>query len=226
LTPPGTAIAKAVGVAQALSGVQVGNAFVDRVYAKLTPVYDALFGPPLQAGRVAAIARMDIGPGDRVLEVGVGTGLTASLYPRDCSVTGIDLSGRMLEKARERIRHSGIGNMRLVEMDAAHLRFEDDSFDRVFAPYTISVVPDPVGVAREMRRVCRPGGLIVFLNHFRSTNTIGAALERALSPLTVHVGFRADLYLEGFLAAAGLAPASVERVNVPPIWTLVTCRKP
>lgn len=214
-----------VGVAQVLSGVEVGNALVHRVYARLTPAYDAVFGRPLQAGRAVAIARMGISPGDRVLEIGVGTGLTASLYPDDCVVTGIDLSPAMLEKARERLRRARVRNMRLMEMDAARLRFDDDSFDHVFAPYTISVVPDPVKVVREMRRVCRAGGRIVLLNHFRSTNRVVAALERALSPLTVHVGFRADLSLPAFLAEAGLQPESVEKVNVPRIWTLVTCRK-
>ena len=210
-------------MAQALSGVQVANGFVDRVYAKLTPVYDIAFGPALQAGREAAIERMQIQRGDRVLEVGIGTGLTATLYPRECQVTGIDLSAAMLEKAGERLRHAQVRHVRLVQMDAAAMRFDDESFDVAYAPYTISVVPDPVRVAREMYRVCKPGGHIVFLNHFRSTNRLIALLERAISPMTVHVGFKADLDLQAFLAQAGLAPASIEKVNVPHIWTLVTC---
>jgi phosphatidylethanolamine/phosphatidyl-N-methylethanolamine N-methyltransferase len=210
-------------MAEALSGVQVANGFVDRVYAKLTPVYDIVFGPALQAGREAALERMQIQPGDRVLEVGIGTGLTAPLYPRECQVTGIDLSAAMLEKARERLRHHRVRNVRLLQMDAAAMRFDDEGFDVVYAPYTISVVPDPVGVAREMHRVCKPGGRIVFLNHFRSTSRPIALLERAVSPMTIHVGFRADLDLRAFLAQAGLAPASIEKVNVPHIWTLVTC---
>ena len=210
-------------MAQALSGVQVANGFVDRVYAKLTPVYDIVFGPALQAGREAAIERMQIQPGDRVLEVGIGTGLTASLYPRECQVTGIDLSAPMLEKARARLRHERVRHVRLLQMDAAAMRFHDESFDVVYAPYTISVVPDPVRVAREMYRVCKPGGRILFLNHFRSRHRLLALLERAISPMTVHVGFKADLDLQVFLAQAGLAPASIEKVNIPQIWTLVTC---
>ena len=108
-------------------------------------------------------------------------------------------------------------------MDAAQLRFPDESFDVVYAPYLISVVPDPVGVAREMRRVCRPGGRIVILNHFRSTNPVVASVERLVSPLTLHVGFAADLDLPAFLARAGLRPAPIEKVNFPPVWSLVTC---
>ena len=153
---------------RALSVTAVENDFVTRVYEKLASVYDFTFGPVLHPGRVDAIERMGIRPGDRVLEVGVGTGINAALYPRDCSVTGVDFSSSMLEKARERVARKGVRNVRLLEMDAANLKFADDSFDIVYAPYVISVVPDPVAVTREMRRVCRPGGRIVILNHFRS----------------------------------------------------------
>ena len=85
----------------------------------------------------------------------------------------------MLEKARERIARKGLQNVRLLEMDAADLKFADDRFDIVYAPYLISVVPDPVAVAREMRRVCRPGGRIIILNHFRSPNPLLSRIERA-----------------------------------------------
>src|SRR4029079_15120831 len=133
--------------------IAVENDFVARVYEKLSSVYDLTFGPSLHPGRVQAIQRMRISPGDRVLEVGVGTGINAELYPRDCSVTGIDFSSSMLEKAHDRIERKGIRNVRLLQMDAANLKFADNSFDIVYAPYLISVVPDPVAVAREMRRV-------------------------------------------------------------------------
>jgi phosphatidylethanolamine/phosphatidyl-N-methylethanolamine N-methyltransferase len=211
--------------ADALSAATVGNALIDRVYAKLTPVYDLLFGPILQPGRITAIARMDLRPGDRILEVGAGTGINAPLYPRQCQVTAIDLSVPMLEKARERIARHGLRNVRLLEVDAAHLTFADESFDCVYAPYTISVVPDPVRVALEMKRVCRPGGRIVILNHFRSEGPLLSRIERALSPFTVHVGFKADLDMPALLARAGLRPISIEKVNVPRIWSLITCIK-
>src|SRR5207253_7367615 len=196
---------------RALSVTAVENDFVARVYENLASVYDFIFGPTLHPGRVRAIQRMGIKSGDRVLEVGVGTGINAGLYPRDCAVTGIDLSDSMLEKARDRIARKGVRNMRLLEMDAADIRFADGSFDIVYAPYLISVVPDPVTVAREMRRVCRPGGRIIILNHFRSNNPLGAALERLISPLTVHIGFTADLDLPAFLAQAELKPLSIEK---------------
>ena len=210
---------------RALSVTAVENAFVEGVYDKLAKVYDLTFGPTLHPGRLQAIQRMNIQPGERVLEVGVGTGINLSLYPKQCSVIGIDFSSSMLEKARERAARKEIRNVRLLQMDAADLQFADDSFDIVYAPYLISVVPDPVRVAQEMRRVCRPGGRIIFLNHFLSPNLILSRIERLISPFTIHIGFKADLDLPAFLAQADLQPRSIEKVNIPKIWSLVTTVK-
>ena len=210
---------------RALSVTAVENQFVERVYEKLANVYDLVFGPTLHPGRLVAIERMGIRPNDRVLEVGVGTGINTSLYPSNCQVTGIDLSASMLEKARERVARENLRNVRLLEMDAASLTFADDSFDIVYAPYLVSVVPDPVKVVREMHRVAKPGGKIIVLNHFRSANPILSRLERAISPFTVHIGFKSDLDLPGFLAQADLQPVSIQKVNFPRIWSLVTCIK-
>jgi phosphatidylethanolamine/phosphatidyl-N-methylethanolamine N-methyltransferase len=210
--------------AQALSGTVVENDFVERVYEKLSGVYDLTFGPLLHPGRLFAKDRLGIKAGDHVLEVGVGTGINLALYPQHCHLTGIDFSGKMLEKARERAQRPGLPTVRLMEMDAAALTFEDDSFDVVYAPYLISVVPDPVQVVREMRRVCRPGGRIIILNHFLHENPIIAAVEKAISPLMVYVGFKSDLDLPRFLAQAELKPTRIEKVTLP-IWSMVTCVK-
>jgi phosphatidylethanolamine/phosphatidyl-N-methylethanolamine N-methyltransferase len=210
---------------RALSVIAVENHFVERVYEKLASSYDLFFGPTLHPGRLVARDRMGIRPGDHILEVGVGTGINASLYPANCQITGIDLSASMLDKARQKVKREGLRNVRLLEMDAAKTTFADDTFDIVYAPYLISVVPDPVTVAREMRRICKPGGKIIILNHFRSANAILSRLERSISPLTVHIGFKSDLDLPAFLAQAELRPESIEKVNVPKIWSLVTCIK-
>jgi phosphatidylethanolamine/phosphatidyl-N-methylethanolamine N-methyltransferase len=210
---------------RALSVTAVENDFVAGVYEKLAKVYDFTFGPTLHPGRVQAIQRMGIRPGDRVLEVGVGTGINGPLYPTDCSVTGVDFSSSMLEKARERIARKGVRNVRLLQMDAANMKFADDSFDIVYAPYVISVVPDPVAVTREMHRVCRPGGKIIILNHFRSKSRLGSWLEKIIAPFTLYLGFKSDLDLPAFLVQANLKPVSIEKVNIPRIWSLVTVIK-
>ena len=212
------------GTAQ-LSVAAVENDFVAGVYEKLASVYDLAFGPTLQPGRVRAIRQMALQPSERVLEVGVGTGINLSLYPKGCAVTGIDFSSSMLEKARDRVARMGLNSLRLLQMDAADLKFTDNAFDVVYAPYLISVVPDPVKVAQEMRRVCRRGGRIIFLNHFLSANALVSRVERLISPFTIHIGFKADLDLPAFLSQADLQPVSIEKVNVPRIWSLVTCVK-
>jgi phosphatidylethanolamine/phosphatidyl-N-methylethanolamine N-methyltransferase len=218
-------IAASDAATRALSVTEVENDFVEGVYDKLAKVYDLVFGPTLHPGRVQAIKKMGLQADDRVLEVGVGTGINLSLYPRQCRVTGIDFSASMLEKARDRVSRENIPGVRLVQMDAVDLKFPDESFDIVYAPYLISVVPDPVKVAQEMRRVCRRGGRIVFLNHFLSPNVVLSRLERLISPLTIHIGFKSDLDLPAFLAQADLKPVSIAKVNIPKIWSLVTCVK-
>jgi phosphatidylethanolamine/phosphatidyl-N-methylethanolamine N-methyltransferase len=209
---------------QALSVIAIENDFVEGVYHKIAKVYDVFFGPVLHPGRLLALERMRVASGDRVLEVGVGTGINASLYPRDCLVTGIDFSPSMLQKARVRVSRKGLSHVSLMEMDAAELKFPDESFDIVYAPYLVNCVSDPLTVVREMRRVCKPGGKIVILNHFRSANPVLSRLDRALSPLTIHIGFKSDLDLPGFLAQTGLRPVSIEKVSVP-LWHLVICSR-
>ena len=210
---------------RALSAAAVENDFVERVYGKLASVYDVVYGPPLHPGRLQAIERMRIRPNDQVLEVGIGTGITAALYPQHCTVIGVDLSASMLAKAEKRIQRKFVDNVRLMQMDAASLKFADGMFDIVYAPYLISVVPDPVAVAREMHRVCKPGGRIIFLNHFLSPRPALAWIERLISPLTIHIGWKSDLDLSAFLAQARLRAMSIEKVNLLGLWSLVTCER-
>lgn len=210
----------------ALSVAEVDNAFLNVVYEKLASTYDVFFGPWLHPGRLRAVERMAVRPGDRILEVGTGTGINLDLYPQHCSVTGVDLSASMLEKAHERVAKRGLANVRLYEMDAVHLQFADDSFDIVYAPYLINVVPDPVAVAREMRRVCRPGGRIMFLNHFHSSGPVMSRIEKLMSHLTIYIGFKTDLSLDQLLEHTGLRVDAIEGVNRPrALWSLVTCVK-
>ncbi len=201
---------------------------VTRAYAFLTPVYDILFNRIFHSGRVAAITLSEIKPGDRVLEVGVGTGLNLPLYPRDCHITGIDISAEMLQKARERSKDLRLSNVTLGLMDASNLEFPDNSFDHVLATYVVSAVPDPLKTLTEMRRVCRPNGHLVILNHFRSENPILGAVEWILAPMCTRIGFKTDLKLTPLLEKAALSPDQIHRVNVMMMngWRLVRCIKP
>jgi phosphatidylethanolamine/phosphatidyl-N-methylethanolamine N-methyltransferase len=210
------------GSGDALSAVTLDSHLIERLYERFASSYDWMCGPLLQAGRRAAMRQLALRSGDDVLDIGIGTGLTAPLYPDDCRVTGIDVSEPMLREAAKNIEGKDI---RLLTMDAADLGFPDESFDVVYAAYVISVVPDPVAVLQEMRRVCRVGGHIVVLNHFLSEHPFLSHVERLISPLAARLGFRSDLDARRLLARARLRPISMRKVNTPRIWSLVHCRR-
>ncbi len=198
---------------------------VERVYAALSRVYDDFFDWALGPGRRRAVERLDCEPGHRVLEVGVGTGLSLPLYPTQCEITGIDISEPMLGRARQRLLELRRSDVRLRLMDARRLAFPDGAFDRVFAPYVISVVPDPDRVLAEMARVCRPGGMVVVVNHFLSEGRALGLLERAFTPLSQWIGFRMDLPADTVRRADGLELLDEERVNLFGLWRLLRLRR-
>ena len=205
--------------------VAVDHARTQRVYSVLAKVYDDFFDWALTPGRRLAVSRLPARPGDRILEVGVGTGLSLPLYPRDCEVTGIDISEPMLKKARERLDALGREAVVLRRMDAHDLRFPDASFDHVVAPYVISVVAEPEKVMREIRRVCRPGGTVLVVNHFLSDSFLLSAIERILTPASQWIGFRMDLPVRIALEVPGLTLQAMERVNLFGLWRLLTLRR-
>lgn len=196
---------------------------VKRAYALYSPVYDLLFDWIFHPGRQAAVKLLDIQPGDRILEVGIGTGLNLSLYPPDCELVGIDISERMLEKAQAKTEELGLSNVTLKVMDAGGTDFADNEFDRALATYVISAVPDPVGVLREMRRVVKAGGTLVILNHFRSEKLLVGDLEDLLAPLCTRLGWRSNLALEPLLRQVGLTPDLITKVNLFNGWRLIRC---
>jgi phosphatidylethanolamine/phosphatidyl-N-methylethanolamine N-methyltransferase len=168
---------------------------------------------------------MDCSPGERILEVGVGTGLSLPLYPQDVRVVGIDISRDMLEQARVRLARDELEcSARLLVMDAENMAFEDDSFDKVVAMYVASVVPDPGRLVDEMRRVCKPGGQIFMVNHFHSRNPILGSVESLLAPLSKQLGFRPDFSLDRFLGQTGLDAMNICRVNLFDFSTMVEAR--
>jgi len=198
-----------------------------KAYATFAPAYDFVFGRILQPGRRMAIRSMQLQPGHRVLEVGVGTGLSLPLYPLDARITGIDLSTHMLDKARERIRRQRLENVEgLMEMDASQIRFPDGSFDAVIAMYIVSVVENPERVVAEMRRVCKPGGRVLIVNHFHSESRIMAAWHALVRPIHRAVHFRSDLDFHEFTTRVGLQVEKAFRANLFGYSTVLCFRNP
>lgn len=188
---------------------------IEDAYRRYARIYDFCFGAVFQPGRKAIIGRMGCRPGESVLEAGVGTGLSLPLYPGDVSITGIDISPHMLGRASARKERDKLDNVvRLSVMDAENMEFEDNTFDKVVAMHVASVVADPERLVGEMRRVCKPDGRLVFVNHFHSRNPVIGSLESLLAPWSRQLGFRPDFSLENFLGETGLDVVSFHPVNI------------
>jgi len=196
---------------------------VERVYSSYAKVYDHIFGKIFHDGREHAVRHLELSPGDRVLEVGVGTGLGLPFYPRSCEIVGIDLSDGMLDKCRERLEIYRLRHVKVMRMDAGAMEFADNSFDAVMAAYVVTAVPDYRKVMLEMIRVCKPGGRIILLNHFSNGNPLIAAIEKVISPLCKQLGWRTDLSLASVLDGTHLTVIHKQKVNPFRIWHLVKC---
>src|ERR1043165_7436211 len=196
---------------------------VERVYTSYAGVYDKIFGKVFHEGRESAIRNLNVQPNERILEVGVGTGIALPMYPRHCEIVAIDFSEGMLEIARKRTVEHEMRHVTLHRMGAGAMEFEDSTFDTVVAAYVVTAVPDYRKVVSEMIRVCRPGGRIIMLNHFSNENKMVAAVERVISPFCKHIGFRTDLSLKTVLEGTSLLVVEKERVNPLKFWHLVEC---
>ena len=180
------------------------SASVRHAYRRWAPVYDFTFGTVAELGRKNAVKIINRRRG-RVLEVGVGTGLSLPCYDEHLSITGIDLSPEMLDKARARVRRQGLGNIDgLYEMDAGALAFPDESFDTVVAMYVMTVVPDAEKVMRELERVCATGGEVILVNHFSQEEGVRGFVERRLAPLASSIGWHAVFTLDRVLVCEDL----------------------
>jgi phosphatidylethanolamine/phosphatidyl-N-methylethanolamine N-methyltransferase len=169
---------------------------VKHIYTKYSSVYDRVFShfffPRIKLG----INKSQIAKGDRVIEVGIGTGISLPLYPGGCKIVGIDVTRKMLEKAQEKKKRHRLEHVDLIEMDAENMTFNDDSFDHALAAFVVTVVPNPEKMVAEMKRVTKNGGNIVILNHFCSNNAFVSTIEKVFSPLCEKWGWRSDISLD------------------------------
>ena len=171
------------------AAVQMDEEAVKSAYRRWAPVYDHTFGRVAGEGRKHAVEVINQSTG-RILEVGVGTGLSLPDYKSSLEIVGIDLSPEMLDKARERVAEEDLENVRgLHEMDASDLKFPDNSFDTVVAMFVMTVVPEPDKVMRELARTCKPGGEVMLVNHFSTEEGVRGWVERRMAPFGDKLGW-------------------------------------
>jgi phosphatidylethanolamine/phosphatidyl-N-methylethanolamine N-methyltransferase len=202
-----------------LTHAELDEQTITKAYARWAPVYDLVFGAVFERGRHAAIAAAER-VGGRILEVGVGTGLSLPHYSRACRLCGVDISEPMLRKARERVAEYGLENVEgLWVMDAEHLSFPDHSFDVVVAQYVITTVPNPEATLDEFARVLKPGGEIVLVSRVGAEAGLRRALEHWFAPAARKLGWRTEFSFERYARWAERTDAVrlIERRAMPPL---------
>ncbi len=196
-------------------------ASVRHAYRRWAPIYDFTFGLVAEAGRKHAVRIINRRRG-RVLEVGVGTGLSLPCYGNHLTITGIDLSPEMLAKATHKVERKRLGNVvALHEMDAGALAFPDESFDTVVAMYVMTVVPEPERVMRELERVCAAGGEVILVNHFSQDEGFRGWLERKLAPFADLIGWRPVFGLDQVLVCDDLRLAERRALRPLGLFTML-----
>lgn len=192
---------------------------VKKSYKYWAPIYDRSFGAFTRSGRRRAVDYINSRTG-KVLEIGVGTGLSLAHYKPHLDITGIDVSPEMLAKAQEKVDEGKLSHVTcLREMDARHLDFPDNTFDTIVAMYLVSVVPDPEQVVAEMSRVCKPGGKILIVNHFAREDGFLAFVERMFAPFANLLGWHSDFPMDRVL---GSEPLVVEEIRPCPPFRMFT----
>jgi len=200
---------------------------MEGIYSFYSPFYDLIFGKVLEAGRRQAFKYLDPSGRRKVLEVGIGTGLTLRHYPKSCHIVGIDISARMIDRARERVARLGNGHtIDLEVMDACHMTFADNSFDAVISPYVITTVGDPLQFCREILRVCKPGGQIIIVNHSKDPDRLFGKLGAIASPFFARVGFVTDLDVVSLVRSTEIEVQQVIDCNFFNLHKVILGQKP
>src|SRR5215813_6115585 len=207
------------------AGARMDEDAIKSAYRRWAPVYDRTFGRVAAEGRKHSVEIINQRKG-RVLEVGVGTGLSLPAYARHLEIVGIDLSPEMLEKARERVAMERLAQVKgLHEMDASDLKFAAASFDTVVAMYVMTVVPEPEKVMRELARVCRPGGEVLLVNHFSTEEGLRGWVERRMAPFGDKLGWRPVFDQERVMVCGDLELFERRRLRPMGIFTMLRFRK-
>jgi phosphatidylethanolamine/phosphatidyl-N-methylethanolamine N-methyltransferase len=206
-----------------MSTLDGAQAHESKLYSDLAYLYDVVFTGIFEKRIKNVVRSLNIEPGARVLEVGVGTGLSFEAYPIDCQVVGIDLAREMLDKAQDKINRNGWRHLQVLEMDALNLKFEDNTFDYAMAFHVVSVVPDVQRLMQEVMRVTKPGAHIVIINHFISGNRFLAALDRLIEPITRRLGWH-TLSLDDVLRDVPLEVGRVYKTGRRSLFTIVVGR--
>lgn len=201
---------------------QLDDAAVVAAYARWARVYDPIFGAITGRAIRATMSEVNALPAGRVLEVGVGTGLSLPLYRPHHRVVGIDLSPDMLRQAERRVAERRLAHVAaLAEMDAANLDFPGASFDVAVAMFVMTVVPDAPRVLAEMTRVVKPGGRIVIVNHFSAEGGPRAAIERWLSRFATTLGWHPEFDKGQMLGRSGMRLLSERSLSPFGLYTLL-----
>jgi phosphatidylethanolamine/phosphatidyl-N-methylethanolamine N-methyltransferase len=218
-------------IANTTTDLDFDREMVETAYDRWAPVYDLVFGGVFSKGRTAAIAATNK-IGGRVLEVGVGTGISLPQYGPHLRIFGTDISEGMLRKARARVSELGLRNVEgLAVMDAEKLEFPDDSFDVVMAQYVVTAVPNPEAALDEFARVLRPGGELIVLSRVSADAGMRHFIERGLQPVVRQLGFRTDFAWSRYEQWVAKRPYGIElaeRRPIPPLghFSLIRFRKP
>jgi phosphatidylethanolamine/phosphatidyl-N-methylethanolamine N-methyltransferase len=196
-----------------------------KTYHQLADFYELLFARFFRERIHSAIGALEIPPGARVLEIGVGTGLSLDAYPQHAHVTGIDLSRDMLRQAQEKVDEMGWRHIELRQMDALNLDFPNEHFDYLMAFHVVSVVPDHERMIAELLRVAKSGATVVIINHFRSEKRWLATVTDALDPVTRRLGWRTTLRLNDVVDSRPLEIHRVYKSSPRSLFTVVQARK-